>query len=123
MALGPGDTLNCATGLAEQTRHQDGTKKSADAAAQKNALAAAAAGKEQASIVLRGYPMLKAKTTLEITGVGKGSGVWYCKRVVQQWSVDHGYITNAVLTRGEGGGGGGSGGNTSGGTTPINLNR
>lgn len=121
MALGPGDTIGCSTGLAEQTRHQDGTKKSADAAAQKNALAAAAAGKEQASIVLRGYPMLKAKTTLEITGVGKGSGVWYCKRVVQQWTVDHGYITNAVLTRGEGGGGGGS--NNQGGNSSINLNR
>lgn len=121
MALGPEDTIGCSTGLAEQTRHQDGTKKSADAAAQKNALAAAAAGKEQASIVLRGYPMLKAKTTLEITGVGKGSGVWYCKRVVQQWTVDHGYITNAVLTKGEGGGGGSE--NTSGGTSSINLNR
>jgi len=122
MSLGPEDTIGCSTGIAEQTRHQDGTKKSADAAAQKNALAAAAAGEEQASLVLRGYPMLKAKTTLEITGVGRGSGVWYCKRVVQQWTVDYGYITNAILTRGESNG---EGGNSQGGegSTPINLGR
>jgi phage protein D len=118
MALGPEDTFGCSTGLAEQTRHQDGTKKSADAAALKNALAAAAAGEEQASIILRGYPMLKAKTTLEITGVGKGSGIWYCKRVVQHWTVDNGYVTQAALTRGKGGGG-----NSSGGQTPINMNK
>lgn len=64
--------------------------------------------------------MLKAKTTLEITGVGKGSGVWYCKRVVQTWTVEHGYITQAFLTRGEGKG---EDKNQSGATTPVNLSR
>ena len=120
MALGPEDTIGRSTGLAEQTRHQDGTKKSADAAAIKNALAAAGPGKEQASLILRGYPMLKAKTTLEITGVGKGSGIWYCKRVVQHWTVENGYVTQAVLTKGEGGGGGN---NTPEGQTPINIGK
>lgn len=65
-----------------------------------NASASANSGKETASIVLRGYPLLKAKTTLEITGVGKGSGVWYCKTVVQQWNIAHGYLTVAQLIRG-----------------------
>lgn len=98
------------TGLFNWTFNQDGTKKSADNAALKNASGAANAGKETATLVLRGYPLLKAKTTIEITGVGKGSGVWYCKTVVQQWDVSHGYLTNVQLTKGEGGGdSGGSG--------------
>lgn len=88
---------------------------SADNNALNNASGAANSNKETASLSLRGYPLLKAKTTLEITGVGKGSGVWYCKTVVQQWSVDHGYITNAQLLRGGDGGGGGEGGGGEGG--------
>jgi len=82
-----------------------------------NASASANSNKETATITLRGYPLLKAKTTLEITGVGKGSGIWYCKTVIQQWSVEHGYMTSAQLTRGDGGGGGegGDGGSTGGG--------
>jgi hypothetical protein len=67
-------------------------------------------------MTLRGYPRLKAKATVEVTGVGAGSGKWYCKTVVQEWSVEHGYISNAQLLRG-GEGGGGSG--TPGGDTPI----
>jgi phage protein D len=73
----------------------------------KNAAASAQAGKETASMMLRGYPLLKAKATVEVTGVGKGSGVWYCKTVIQEWNVEHGYITNVSMTKGSGGGGGG----------------
>lgn len=128
MPLGPDDTagldlFGSSHGEANKTFNNDGTKKSADAAALKNALAATAAGNEKAVLVLRGYPLLKAKTTLEITGVGKGSGVWYCKRVVQHWHVNHGYITNAMLTKGKGGGGGSGSGSGTGGNTPVDLSR
>ena len=109
--------LTQTTGVFNLTFHKDDDPiKSADANALKNASSAANAGTETASLVLRGYPLLKAKTTIEITGVGKGSGIWYCKTVVQQWHVDHGYITNVQLIKGKGGGnsGGGSGGSSSG---------
>ena len=103
-------------GKVDNTRHNDDKKSSADRNKLKNASASANAGKETATMTLRGYPLLKAKATVEITGVGKGSGVWYCKTVVQEWHVDHGYITNAKMTKGGGGGGGkdggGSGGNS-----------
>jgi hypothetical protein len=109
-----GKSLTSITGTGNITFHNDDdTKKSADGHALENASGAANNGKETASLIIRGYPLLKAKTTLEITGVGKGSGVWYCKTVVQQWHVDHGYLTNVKLMKdggnasdsGEGGGG------------------
>lgn len=106
--------LAAQTGLANETHFNAGKKDGTNATenALKNASGAANGGKETATLVLRGYPLLKAKTTLEITGVGSGSGVWYCKTVVQQWNVEHGYITNAQLMRGGGGEGeGGSAGN------------
>ena len=111
--------FSTSSGVKDQTHHNDGTKKAADAAALKNAAAAAGGSKEKATLVLRGYPGLKAKTTLEITGVGAGSGVWYCKRVVQHWHVNHGYITNVAMTRGGGGSSGKGGSNPSGET--VNL--
>ena len=85
--------------------NNDDAKKSADSHVSSNASAAAAAKKEKATMAIRGYPLLKGKTTVEVTGVGAGSGVWYCKTVVQQWHVQHGYVTDLQLTRGEGGGG------------------
>jgi len=104
------------------TFNNDHNKKSAAGNKLKNASAAASSGKETAHLTLRGYPLLKAKKTIEITGVGKGSGKWYCKSVVQQWHVDHGYLTNAVLTKGanggKGSGSGGSGVQTSGTSGP-----
>jgi phage protein D len=98
--------------------HEDDKSNSAKANKAANALKAAAAGKETATMTLRGYPRLKAKATVEVTGVGAGSGKWYCKTVVQEWSVERGYISNAQMLRG-GGGGGGSGGGQPGGNTPI----
>jgi phage protein D len=92
-------------GLANKGKFFTGTPDSAVANKLKNAAASAQAGKETATMMLRGYPLLKAKATVEITGVGKGSGVWYCKTVVQEWSVDHGYTTNVSMTKGKGGGG------------------
>ena len=100
-------------GPTDNTRHNDDKKSSADRNKLKNAAASANAGKETATMTLLGYPLLKAKATVEVTGVGKGSGVWYCKTVVQEWHVSHGYITNAKMTKGSSGGGGGaSGGNS-----------
>jgi hypothetical protein len=98
-----------ATGDFDRTFHNDkkDSPLSAENNALKNASGAAAATKETATLVLRGYPLLKAKTTLEITGVGAGAGIWYCKTVIQQWHVEHGYLTNAQLIKGEGGGDGG----------------
>lgn len=97
--------------------HQGDKPDSAKANKVANALKAAAAGKETATMTLRGYPRLKAKTTVEVTGVGAGSGKWYCKTVVQEWSVTHGYISSAQLIRG--GGGGSRGSSAPGGDTPI----
>lgn len=112
--------LEQSTGIFNWTFNQDGTKKSADDAALKNASAAANSGTETATIVLRGYPLLKGKSTLEITGVGKGSGKWYCKTVIQEWNVTHGYITQAQLTKGKGGeGGDGDGNGNDGGNGPV----
>lgn len=97
--------LTQTTGILNLTFYDD-TKDGppADDSAMRNASGAANTGKETATLTLRGYPLLKAKTTLEITGVGKGSGIWYCKTVVQQWHVEHGYLTNVQLTKGSGGG-------------------
>jgi hypothetical protein len=93
------------------TFNNDDNKKSASGNKLKNASAAASSGTETAHMTLRGYPLLKAKATIEITGVGKGSGKWYCKTVVQQWHVEHGYLTNVSMTKGaNGGSSGGSGG-------------
>ena len=72
-------------------------------------------------MAVRGYPLLKAKATIEVTGVGAGSGVWYCKTVVQQWHVQHGYVTDLKLTKGKGVSGGGKSGNNqaTGGSAPA----
>jgi hypothetical protein len=93
-------------------KHNAGKPESAESNKLKNAEASANSGTETATMMLRGYPSLKAKGTVEVTGVGKGSGIWYCKTVVQEWQVDKGYITNVTMTKG---GGGGSGGNSGGG--------
>jgi phage protein D len=109
------DTENTSTtmsilgiGAANKGKFFTGTPDSATANKLKNAAASAQAGKEIASMMLRGYPLLKAKATVEVTGVGKGSGVWYCKTVIQEWNVEHGYTTNVSMTKGSGGGGGGN---------------
>lgn len=99
-------------GPADQTTHNDeNKKKSASQHLLNNALAEAAANKEQAVILLKGVPLLKAKMCIEVTGVGKGSGNWYCKKVVQEWDIERGYYTRAQLIRGEGRGSSGGGGN------------
>lgn len=91
-------------GLAEAThRNEDDPKKSATQHHMNNACAETGSTKEQAKILLIGVPLLKAKTCIEVTGVGKGSGKWYCKKVIQEWSMEQGYHTQALLTRGEGG--------------------
>ena len=111
--------LTSSSGSGNVTFNNDGNKeKSADENALKNASGAANNSKETADLVLRGYPLLKAKTTLEITGVGKGSGVWYCKTVVQQWHVDHGYLTNVKLMKQGGDDSSGSDGGGDSGVTP-----
>lgn len=99
-------------GLVNATFNADHKPNSADANRNANAQADAKSKEETATIVLRGYPLLKGKSCIEVTGVGKGSGKWYCKTVVQTWSVDHGYYTQAQLTKGKGGSSGGSEGNT-----------
>lgn len=106
---------------ANQTFRNDGTDNAGTINSLRNASAAAGAGKETASIALIGYPSLKGKGTIEITGVGKGSGKWYCKTVVHTWDTEHGYITTAELTRGDGGDGGGesAGGGGGDGTDPV----
>jgi hypothetical protein len=104
------EDINVALGTKSDAHNDHTPEKAADAQALGNAGKAAGNCKETAVLVLRGYPLLKAKTTVEVTGVGKGSGVWYCKTVVQQWHVEHGYLTNAQLMKGKGGGGGGQGG-------------
>ena len=115
--MGSDDSTSMAVlgiGSANKGKFFTGTPDSAVANKLKNAAASAQAGKETATMMLRGYPLLKAKATVEVTGVGKGSGVWYCKTVVQEWSVEHGYTTNASMTKGKGGDGA-SGGNAHGG--------
>lgn len=102
--------IEVALGTKSNPHNDHKPEESADAQALGNAGKAAGNCKETAVLVLRGYPLLKAKTTVEITGVGKGTGVWYCKTVVQQWHVEHGYITNAQLMKGKGGGEGDGGG-------------
>lgn len=97
-------------GLANSTFNNDGGPKSADSNRIKNGQADEASKEETATLLLRGYPSLKGKTCIEITGVGKGSGKWYCKTVIHTWSVDNGYITQASLIRGKKGGGGTGGG-------------
>lgn len=90
-------------GLANKTFNNDGGPKSADANRIKNGQADEASKKETAQILLRGYPKLRGKTCIEVTGVGKGSGKWYCKTVIHTWSTESGYITQASLTKGKGG--------------------
>lgn len=100
-------------GLANATYNRDHKPNSADANRNANAQADAKSKEETAVIVLRGYPLLKGKSCIEVTGVGKGSGKWYCKTVIQTWSVDNGYYTKAQLTKGKGGNSSGEG------NTPI----
>jgi phage protein D len=98
------ESLGYATpwGLAEVThRNEDDPKKSANQHQANNACAEAGSGKEQAQILLKGVPILKAKACIEVTGVGRGSGKWYCKKVIQEWSIEKGYLTQALLTRGK----------------------
>jgi hypothetical protein len=105
------DSLKVTVGQNNKTFNNDGTPASADANRNANAQADAKSKEETASITLRGYPLLKGKSCIEVTGVGKGSGKWYCKTVIQTWSVEHGYYTKAQLTKGKGGTGGGAGEN------------
>jgi hypothetical protein len=104
------NTFTVIQGVGNAGSHGDDKPNSAKANKAANALKSAAAGKETATMTLRGYPRLKAKATVEVTGVGAGSGKWYCKTVVQQWTVEHGYVSNAQLTRGGEGEGGKPGG-------------
>ena len=106
------DRFMNSVGLANATFNRDHKPNSADDNRLKNATAEAKSKEETAVIILRGYPLLKGKSCIEVTGVGKGSGKWYCKTVVQSWHVDHGYMTRAQLTKGKGGGGGSDAGNT-----------
>lgn len=89
-------------GLANATYNNDGGPESADSNRIKNGQADEASKEETATILLRGYPSLRGKTCIEIVGVGKGSGKWYCKTVIHTWSVENGYITQASLIRGKG---------------------
>ena len=96
---------HASTGLADSThRNEDNEEKSPTKHAVANANNEAGSNKETAQIILKGVPILKAKTCIEVTGVGKGSGKWYCKKVIQMWDMHKGYLTQAVLTRGKGGG-------------------
>lgn len=92
-------------GLSCDTTHNESNKdKSPTQHFVENANREAGSNKETAQIILKGVPILKAKTCIEVTGVGKGSGKWYCKKVIQMWDIHKGYLTQAVLTRGKGGG-------------------
>ena len=67
-----------------------------------------------AKLELKGYPLLKAKTTVEIQGVGPAaSGTYYVKKVTHTWKQGENYKTVAELSRG------GTGGKGVGGTPPI----
>ena len=58
-------------------------------------------------LVVVGYPTLRAKTTVEIQGVGPAaSGTWYVKSTRHSWQKNKGYITHASLVRGQVGGSG-----------------
>jgi phage protein D len=53
-----------------------------------------------ASLVLIGYPLLKAKKCVTIENVGPdASGKWYVKNCTHSWSHSSGYSTNAALMR------------------------
>ena len=67
-----------------------------------------------AKLELKGFPALRAKTTVAIEGVGpKASGTYYVKQVKHSWKPGRGYRTEADLQRGGTGQGG------VGGTTPL----
>lgn len=117
---GPSSTTGAAVGLKNQTHHNDAKKDSADKNKLANATANAAASNETATIFLRGFPRLKAKIVIEVTGVGKGSGKWYVSESQQSWHVDKGYTSAAKLTKGGmGGESAGQGNNTGGADTPA----
>lgn len=68
-----------------------------------------------ATLKLRGFPTLRAKSNVTITGVGSdNSGTYYVKKVKHEWK-GKGFISTAELTRGGTGKGG------VGGTPPIVL--
>lgn len=67
-----------------------------------------------AKLDLKGYPLLKAKGTVTILGVGEASsGDYYVKKVTHKWKPGDGYKTEAELSRG------GTGGKGVGGTPPM----
>jgi len=66
------------------------------------------------TLVVIGFPTLKAKGTVNIQGVGDtASGTWYVKSTHHSWSKGKGYITKAELVRGR------SGKGDSGGRSPL----
>lgn len=111
----------------DSTRHNDDKAeegKSADANKCTNCNSEAASSEEKLEFVLLGFPRLKAKICVNVLNIGPAaSGKWYIKTVEQGWSIEHGYITKAVCSRGVGGQSGqsGSGGNlsTGGGGVPV----
>jgi len=67
-----------------------------------------------AKLVLRGFPSLRAKTTVDIAGAGsKASGTYYVKKATHNMSGQSGYLTHADLVRG------GSGPGSVGGDPPM----
>lgn len=60
-----------------------------------------------ARLVLRGFPSLRAKATVGVTGAGsKASGTYYVKKAVHNMQGQNGYLTTADLARGGSGEGG-----------------
>lgn len=91
----------CSTGSCD-SRHKDNTKNAADKNKLANATANTKSHKETAVMHLRGYPQLKAKITINVAGVGAGSGKWYVKEAIQEWFIDKGYYSQGMLIRGRG---------------------
>jgi phage protein D len=100
--------INISAGWFDQTFHNsDSKEKGAEAHKAANAVGEGSQYTETAEAMIRGYPGLKAKTCVTFSGVGAGSGKWYCKKVEQSWSIQEGYVTKLYMTKGKGGGGGG----------------
>jgi hypothetical protein len=52
------------------------------------------------SLTLKGFPTLRAKTTVKIMGVGEeASGTYYVKKCTHTWRIGQGYQTKAELSR------------------------
>jgi phage protein D len=121
MALGPDSIVDIgidSLGNADATFHNDDNKKSADGNACDNCQRESSSYKETAQMTLRGYPLLKAKGCVTVSGVGKGSGKWYCHTVDHGWTVQDGYVTRVYMTKGKEEGGGGGGNNQEPDSTP-----